>query len=118
MDQSKRLCERISHLGLPRWRAHISDLVRQYVETPFLKYPERFEQEEKWRWDAIKAPLAKYEHRERLALLELAIIKSTRCLTIGNDNDKLNKAAFATCDLSDIIPFVVQFLGKAPSIAD
>ncbi len=75
-----------------------------------------------FRWRAITAKLVKYEQMERLSLVELAFVKtkimSLTTASSAESNDDLRKAAFVSCGLADVMPLVVQFLGKPAPIKE
>jgi hypothetical protein len=122
VNKSQCLRQRANQLGLPRWRLHIMDLIKQYVEIPLARYSATSPMYEKlFRWRAITANLVQYEQMERLSLVELAFVKTKIMPLItasAESNDDLRKAAFVSCGLADIMPLVVQFLGKPVPIKE
>ncbi len=124
VNKSQCLRLRANQLGLPRWRLHILDLIQQYVEIPLMARYSGISPvyEKMFRWRAITAKLVKYEQMERLSLVELAFVKtkimSLTTASSAESNDDLRKAAFVSCGLADVMPLVVQFLGKPAPIKE
>ena len=124
--ESKPLSDMTSQLGLPTWRSHVSDLVARLIETPLPTYPDEYpcdcNKEIRHHWEAATSQLARYEQMERLSLLELAFVKSGRCSDVARDNnsfctDELRNVDLVTYGISNIMPLVVQFLGKPEAVS-
>jgi hypothetical protein len=124
IDKSRSLQQRANQLGLPRWRSHITVLVMKYIETPLETNDGLPICGQRHRWYNLTSQLVQYEQMERLSLVELAFIKARiKSLTVNKESntcadDDSRQVAFVSCGVVDIMPRIVQFLGKPNPVFD